>query len=134
MSTQLNNPDYMGFPLQIGQTGAATSARSQHVREQIEQVLFTDPGERWFRPEFGVGVKALIFEPNNQALWEISKNRLASSLTDALAGEVDPASLELDVSGKDEQLFITITYTLATINHTEKLEFAVGSNPQSGGA
>jgi hypothetical protein len=81
-----------------------------------------------------VGVKALIFEPNSQALWEISKKRLRSSLNDALAGEVDPASLELDVSGVDEQLYISITYTLATINHTEKLEFAVGTNAKGGGA
>lgn len=133
MSTQLNNPDYMQFPLSISAQGSTTSARSLHVREQIEQVLFTDPGERWFRPEFGVGVKALIFEPNSQALWEISKKRLTSSLNDALAGEVDPASLELEVTGDQEQLFITIAYTLATINHTEKLQFAVGTQNQNGG-
>ncbi len=127
MSTLLNNPDYLQFPLRIGANGTNTCARSQHVRQQIEQVLFTDPGERWFRPEFGVGVKALIFEPNSQALWEISKKRLTASLNEALAGEVDPASLKLEVSGVEEQLFISIAYTLATINHTETLEFALGN-------
>lgn len=129
MSTRLNNPDYMAFPLRIGDGGAAISARREHVREQIEQVLFTDPGERWFRPDFGIGVKALIFEPNNAPLWEITKKRLSASLNDALAGEVDPASLEISVTGENEQLLITIAYTLATISHTEKLEFAVGGKP-----
>jgi hypothetical protein len=125
MATQLNNPDFIKFPLQIGANGAITSMRREHVREQIEQVLFTYPGERWFRPEFGVGVRALVFEPNNQALWEITKKRLLTSLTDALAGEVEPSSLSVDVTGEEEKLLITIAYRLATINHTERLAFAV---------
>jgi hypothetical protein len=129
MATQLNNHDYMSFPLVIGDDGAQTSSRRAHVREQIEQVLFTNPGERWFRPGFGVGVMALVFEPNNQALWEITKKRLLASLTDALSGEVDPASLEVDVEGEGEKLKVIIAYRLATINHTERLEFVAQGAP-----
>jgi len=129
MATQLNNPDFMKFPLQIGADGGITSTRRKHVREQIEQVLFTYPGERWFRPEFGVGVRALVFEPNNQALWEVAKKRLLASLNESLAGEVEPSSLEIEVTGEDEKLSVTIAYRLATINHTERLEFAVEGNP-----
>jgi phage baseplate assembly protein W len=128
MPTRLNNPDYMQFPLEIGVRGAVTSARRQHVREQIEQVLFTNPGERWFRPEFGAGVRALVFEPNNLALWEVTKKRLLASLREALTGEVDPRSLEVAVTGEGEKLLITISYMLATIQHTEKLQFAVQAN------
>jgi hypothetical protein len=128
MATRLNNPDYMKFPLAIGARGAVTSARRLHVREQIEQVLFTNPGERWFRPEFGVGVRALVFEPNNLALWEVTKKRLLATLREALAGEVDPRSLEVAVAGEGEKLLITISYMLATIQHTEKLQFAVQAN------
>ena len=128
MATRLNNPDYMQFPLEIGARGAVTSARQQHVRKQIEQVLFTNPDERWFRPEFGVGVQALVFEPNNLALWEVTKKRLLASLREALTGEVDPRSLEVAVTGEGEKLLITISYVLATIQHTEKLQFAVQAN------
>ena len=128
MPTRLNNPDYMQFPLEIGVRGAVTSARRQHVREQIEQVLFTNPGERWFRPEFGIGVRALVFEPNNLALWEVTKKRLLASLREALTGEVDPRSLEVAVTGEGEKLLITISYMLATLQHTEKLQFAVQAN------
>lgn len=128
MPTRLNNPDYMKFPLEIGAHGAETSTRRLHVREQIEQVLFTHPGERWFRPEFGIGVRALVFEPNNLALWEVTKKRLLASLRDALAGEVDPRSLEVAVTGEGERLLITISYMLATIQHTEKLQFAIPAN------
>ena len=48
MTTRLNNPDFMKFPLEINSNGALTSSRRQHIREQIEQVLFTSPSERWF--------------------------------------------------------------------------------------
>ena len=125
MTTQLNNADYMSFPLEIGGDGAARSTRREHVRELIEQVLFTDPRERWFRPDFGAGVRTLVFEPNNSVLWEVTRKRLLASLSDALAGEVEPSTLDLDVAGDEEKLKIVIAYTLATINHTEKLEFAV---------
>lgn len=128
MSTRLNNPDFMRFPLRIGAEGAATSDRRRHIREQIEQVLFTNPGERWFRPEFGAGIRALVFEPNQSVLWEVTKKRLLASLSEALAGEVEPSSLEVAVEGEDAKLLITIAYTLATINHTEKVEFAVEGN------
>lgn len=123
--SRLNNQNYMSFPLSIGAAGAATSTRQDHVREQIEQVLFTAPGERWFRPEFGIGVRALVFEPNNHPLWEVTKKRLFSSLSEALAGEVSPNSLQVDVSGEDEKLLVNISYQLATINHTEQLSFVV---------
>ena len=129
MASLLNNADFMKFPLEISANGSVTSSRREHVREQIEQVLFTHPGERWFRPEFGIGVRALVFEPNNSALWEVTKKRLLSSLIESLTGEVSPGSLEVDVTGDNEKLLITIAYTLATINQSEKLEFAVEVNP-----
>lgn len=125
--SQLNNADFMKFPLSMGADGAQYSNRRDHVREQIEQVLFTHPGERWFRPEFGVGIRALVFEPNGNALWELTKKRLLASLSEALQGEVNPASLDVNVRGDEEKLLVTIAYSLATISHTEKLEYVIGS-------
>lgn len=130
--TLLNNPAYMSFPLRIGAHGAAVSSRNAHVREQIEQVLFTNPGERVFRAEFGVGVKRLIFEPNSSALWEIVRQRLVASLAEALRGEVDPKTLEVSVEGREEQLLIVVTYTLAAIGHTERQELLVGGGASHG--
>lgn len=128
-SNILDQVDYMRFPFAIGDHGAETSARRAHVRAQIEQVLFTLPGERWFRPEFGAGIRTLIFEPNNRPLWEVTKKRLEASLGEALAGEVLPESLEISVEGREEQLLIVIAYTLATINHTDRVEFLVKGAP-----
>lgn len=129
--SRLATPPYMAFPFRIDATGPGLSDRQEHIREQIEQVLFTHPGERVFRPDFGAGVRALVFEPNDSALWELTKKRLLSSLADVLAGEVDPRTLEVDVTGEDAELRIVISYTLATIGHSEQQVVNVGSG--SGG-
>jgi len=127
MMDRLATPKFMSFPLRIGSTGADTSGRAAHVREQIEQVLFTGPGERVFRPEFGAGVRALVFEPNREALWQLTRKRLLASLTSALIGEVDPKTITVDVTGESEQLRVVIAYALATIGHKERQEFLVSS-------
>ena len=50
------------FPFHIGDLGApATSPRTLAVRQQLEQLLFTIPGERVNRPTFGCGVQRLVF-------------------------------------------------------------------------
>lgn len=63
--------DFKGIPLppQLGrEAGLATVELEQSVRAMLEQILFTEPGERVNRPTFGVGVQALVFEPNTPFL------------------------------------------------------------------
>jgi phage baseplate assembly protein W len=124
----LSESHYLKFPFSVGKDGPKTSSRSDHVREQIEQVLFTSPKERVFRPEFGVGVRRLVFEPNNNILRNTTVKRLNAALAEALHGEVDPRTLEIDVSSEDEKLIINISYVLAAINRQESHKFAVGSS------
>jgi len=126
MAKLVDLKNYMKFPLQFDGNGAITSGRNDHIREQIEQVIFTLPGERVFRPEFGAGARALIFEPNQSALKKITEKRLHSSLTQALQGEVDPKSLEVSVETEEEKLIVTISYTLATIGQEESHSFELG--------
>lgn len=125
MNRRLVDPPYIAFPLRVNQAGAHTANRTRHIRDQIEQVLFTVPGERVFRPEFGAGVRAMVFEPNTQALWEVTKKRLIAALADVLQGEVDPKTLNVQVTGEQEQLRVLIEYTLATIGFREQQEFLV---------
>lgn len=124
---RLADPPYLAFPFRVGDGGPELSDRSRHVREQIEQVLFTNPGERVFRPDFGAGIRTLIFEPNTSPLWTITRKRLIASLADALQGEVDPRSLTLDVTGEEEKVFVVVAYTLATLGHSEEHRFSVSA-------
>src|SRR5262245_62717518 len=93
---RLGTPACLSFPFRVGAAGPAVSRGADHVREQIEQVLFTTPGERVFRSEFAAGVKTLTFEPNNQPLWEVTRRRILAALTGPLRGDIPPS--EPDVS------------------------------------
>jgi phage baseplate assembly protein W len=130
---KLSSPRYLAFPFRVAANGAEVAERARHVRDQIEQVLFTNPGERVFRPEFGAGIRALVFEPNTSALGELTRKRLLSSLAEALQGEVDPRSLTVDVAGEGEKLTVVIAYALSTIGHSERHEIPLGSGGGNGG-
>jgi phage baseplate assembly protein W len=119
---------YLAFPFRMTPYGGALSDRTGHVREQIEQVLFTSPGERVFRPGFGFGARAAVFEPNRSALWELARTRLYAALAEALAGEVDPKSIRVAVGADPEapeRLLVSITYTLAAIRKEERHEIVL---------
>lgn len=127
-TSTLPRVSYMSFPFRMGPTGAATSERFAHIREQVEQVLFTSPGERVFRPEFGFGARQHVFEMNAQPLWELAQNRLFGALADALAGEVDPKSIQVSVGaaeGNDAVMLVRISYTIAALNREETHAFEV---------
>ncbi len=126
MAQRLTDPPYLEFPLRIQSAGAVQADRSRHVRDQIEQVLFTLPNERVFRPDFGAGVQALVFEPNASAMWLVTRKRLISSLAQALSGDVDPRSLDVDVTGQDATLSITVSYSLSTLGVRDSQTFALG--------
>ena len=60
---------HVDFPYRIDRQGrTATAGTEDHVRDMIEQLLFTMPGERVMRPTFGSGLAQLVFEPNSAEL------------------------------------------------------------------
>ena len=124
-SQKLIDPTYLSFPFRVTDDSVAISFREQHIKEQIEQVLFTNPKERIFLPNFGAGIRNQIFEPNSNSLWSIIQKQLLTTLADALAGEVDPKTIDVNVTGEDGVLLITVMYKLATINLTEQHEIRI---------
>lgn len=60
---------HVDFPYHIGSNGrTAETPIEEHVRDLVEQVLFTSPGERVNRPELGSGLLQMTFEPNSDEL------------------------------------------------------------------
>lgn len=126
--TTLPRVGYMSFPFRMGREGAAQSLRYDHIREQVEQVIFTSPGERVFRPEFGFGARQHVFEANAPAVWEIAQSRLYGALAEALAGEVDPKTIRVEIGakpGNEAAMLVHISYTIAAIAREEAHEFEV---------
>ncbi|HYJ93736.1 MAG TPA: GPW/gp25 family protein, partial [Vicinamibacterales bacterium] len=59
----------LDYPYRFDRSGwTATTGDEDHIRDLIEQVLFTAPGERVNRPTFGSGVLRLVFAPNSDTL------------------------------------------------------------------
>jgi uncharacterized protein len=131
---QLPDSKYLSFPFRFDANSRhpGESSRIDHVRQLIEQVLFTGPYERLFRPEFGAGIGRLVFEPNASALWEVTRKRLASSLMDVLQGEVDPETLRIEVEGKEEMMIILISYVLATVGQQEEYRIPLTGRGRDG--
>lgn len=115
--------EYLAFPFVMTKEGPASCGRSDSIRQRIEQVLFTSPCERLFRPDFGAGVPRLVFEPNGSVLWELTRRHLQSSLLEALRGDIDPAGLAVDVVGESERLVITVRYRLLALSVSETQRF-----------
>jgi uncharacterized protein len=83
---------------------------AEHVEQLILQVLFTGPGERVNRPDFGCGVKRLIFAPNS----DVAASLAQVTIFEALQRWLDPVITvdDLKVQSHDEILEIRLTYTL----------------------
>ena len=120
---------YMQFPFRMGDQGAQTSTRVEHIREQIEQIIYTIPGERVYRETFGAGVKSLVFEPNQHALAKFISDQLKIAIEPSLQGEIDPLSLAITVRVSPDdaaKLEIDISYLLAAIGHRDRFTMTVG--------
>jgi phage baseplate assembly protein W len=103
---------YLKFPFALTpEGGVATVDADRHVRELIEQVLFTSPGERVMLPEFGAGLMDLVFAPSNDVLIAAAEFKVARALQTFLA---DRALIHaVDVRSEGERVTISVVYTRA---------------------
>jgi hypothetical protein len=80
---------WLDYPCHTDATGrSAVVAEDDHIRDMIEQVLFTSPGERVMRPDFGCGLKQLVFMPASDALAASTQQLVQGSLMRWLEGIV----------------------------------------------
>ncbi|RJO70858.1 hypothetical protein D5S18_27125 [Nocardia panacis] len=113
----------IAFPFAIDARGRTAAANyPDHVRQMIEQLLFTRPGERVDRPDFGCGLLDLVFEPNSPevaaALQVSAEGALLRWLGDVIA------VARMDVTAQEATLRIDIDYTLLATGQrrTDRLE------------
>jgi uncharacterized protein len=99
------------FPFHFDARGrTASTSDEDHVRDMIEQLLFTNPGERVNRPEFGSGLKQLIFAPNSPELAAALQFTVQAALQQYLGDLID---LErIDVQSQDSRLELEVVYRL----------------------
>jgi len=88
----------------------ATATDEKHIRDLIEQVLFTAPGERVNRPTFGSGVMQLVFAPNSDALAAATQMSVQAGLQQWLGDLI--ALEDVQVSNPDSTLAIRVQYVI----------------------
>lgn len=112
----------LDFPLHLdGRGRTAVTGDDDHVRDLIYQVLFTNPGERVNRPDFGCGVKQLVFMPNSDALAASTQAIVQGALQRWLEGVISVESVT--VQSSEAELRITVVYTRRTTGQRFTEEF-----------
>ena len=89
---------WLDYPFHIDPTGrSAVTGEDEHIRDMIEQILFTSPGERVMRPDFGCGLKQLVFMPASDALAASTQQLVQGSLMRWLEGIVSVEQVTAEV-------------------------------------
>ena len=83
---------------------------AEHVEQIIKQVLFTNPGERINRPDFGCGIRRMVFAPNSEVSASLTQVTVYQALDKWLGTLIDVSKVE--VEAKDEVLKVIIAYVL----------------------
>jgi len=97
------------FPFHFDHRGrTAITDENDHIRDMIEQFLFTNSGERVNRPDFGSGILQLIFAPNSPELAATLQFTIQAGLQQWLGDIVEVQ--ELVVSSQDSSLRVDLTY------------------------
>lgn len=113
------------FSLQFdGRGRTAETGQDKHIRDLIEQVLFTSPGERVNRPTFGSGLMQLVFAPNSTELAAATQFLVQGALQQWLGDliQVD----QVQVESEDANLRVTVQYTVRRTQQQQVARFTRG--------
>jgi uncharacterized protein len=111
------------FPFHADARGrTARTDEEPHVRDLIEQVLFTAPGERVNRPTFGSGLMRMVFDPNREELATATQLLVQGSLQQWLGEliKVEDTSVEVE----DSTLRVTVAYRLVRDQQRRVVQFS----------
>ena len=118
----------LDFPWAIdGRGRTAATDRDEHVRDLIEQVLFTSPGERVMRPDFGSGLLALVFEPGGMEIAATAQYLVQGALEQVLSEIITVEQVRVEAA--DASVVVTVAYA---VRRTQAHEVATFRAPGGG--
>ena len=110
----------IAHPVRIdGRGRVADASRGEHIRQLIEQVLFTSPGERVNRPTFGTGLQQLVFAPNSDELATATEFMVQSALQEWLGELIQVQAVK--VESQESTLQVMVQYL---VRHTQQSQIA----------
>ncbi len=115
----------LDYPFHLdGRGHTAETSDNDHIRDLIEQVLFTSPGERVNRPTFGCGVLQLVFAPNGDALAAATQLTVQGALQQWLGDLIQVNAV--NVQSEDSTLSIFVSYTVRQTQQQQVAQFVQG--------
>lgn len=103
----------LSFPFAIGDLGTPrTSGRLRALREQIEQILFTLPGERVNRPRFGCGVQRLVFSGATAESAASAEYIIGVNLREHMGDAITVDAVRVTADAEQATLFVDVLYTV----------------------
>ena len=105
----------VNFPYQFDGRGRTEDAMQAYVRQLVEQVLFTSPGERVNLPDFGSGLLQLTFAPNSMEMAAATQFTVQAALQKWLSGYIRVQSVV--ATAKESQLTVTVTFAAQHRSH-----------------
>ena len=110
------------FPLHFDGRGATASVdEAGHIRDMLEQLLFTNPGERVNRPDFGSGLLQLIFAPNSPELAATVQFTVQAAVQRWLGDVIEVQDLQVEAS--DAALSVDLKYVIRRTGQPESAVF-----------
>ena len=111
------------YPFHFDGRGRTAQAEDdKHIRDLIEQVLFTSPGERVNRPDFGCGLMQLVFAPNSSELATATQYLVQGSLQRWLGELIQIQAV--DVSSEDSTVQVTVQYVIKRNQERQTAQFS----------
>lgn len=119
----LTTGKHLSFPFRIGKDGRTAQVRTEeeHVRDELVQLILTNLGERVFMPEFGGGVRRLVFENITDATHSVTKAMLTRSISRWLGHRLTLE--ELVVNTHNETIEVEIKYRIAGTEDRRVMRF-----------
>jgi phage baseplate assembly protein W len=114
----------VNFPFQFDGRGRTADPLDDYLRQLVEQVLFTSPGERVNMPDFGSGLLQLPFAPNSMEMAAATQFTVQGALQKWLSGLVKVLSVV--ASAQEETLTVTVTYSPVNTEITQVQTFVYG--------
>jgi Bacteriophage baseplate protein W len=116
----------VNFPLEFDGRGRTRDPHDAYVRQLIEQVLFTSPGERLNMPDFGSGLLQLPFAPNSTELEAATQFAVQAALQKWLSDYIVVQSVV--ASAREAELSVSVTYSLVNEDVTQVQTFVSGGS------
>jgi phage baseplate assembly protein W len=114
------------YPFHFDDKGrTAATSDNDHIRDMIEQLLFTSPGERVNRPDFGSGLMQMVFAANSPELAAALQFTLQAALDRWLGDVVEVRKLE--VTSQDATLTVELVYAVRKTGETHRETFTKGT-------